>query len=344
MHLFVYLSTHICISLFLCVDLTPGRRVRFNEPMFHVWPSQHRTPTATVVRQVRDWVYILRLDEDVWPKERQIDLSSNFNFTLPKCLPAAYTLHSFGFDAETRRVYDHRHVDKVDRASVRNNAENLLRIASMDGTEANTVRSALSVDSQLGDGHDRLGFGTTNSFDLMGAEQPRSESGTVMGEAVRTGSARTGVSFELGTDDDDDNASAHSTYSGGSVGSYGAAISRSGGGGSGGGRARGTRGGKGPRGGSRLKGAPSGVADPLVEYLRQQEVDRRRRRLIERFPLRSHKDRTDNFFESRAIGVGAAQEEEEEAIRQELKKQQVGLCFQGVLSSALIMCSFIIYV
>lgn len=47
-------------------------------------------------------------------------------------------------------------------------------------------------------------------------------------------------------------------------------------------------------------------------------------RLVPKFPKRDKRDRSTNYFESRAIGVGAAKEEDEIAIQEELKKRQVG--------------------
>jgi hypothetical protein len=46
------------------------------------------------------------------------------------------------------------------------------------------------------------------------------------------------------------------------------------------------------------------------------------KRLVPKFPTRSKLDRTDNFFESRAVGIGAAKEEDDRALQDELKKRQ----------------------
>jgi hypothetical protein len=46
------------------------------------------------------------------------------------------------------------------------------------------------------------------------------------------------------------------------------------------------------------------------------------KRLVPKFPTRSKLDRSDNFFESRAVGIGAAKEEDDRALQDELRKRQ----------------------
>ena len=46
------------------------------------------------------------------------------------------------------------------------------------------------------------------------------------------------------------------------------------------------------------------------------------KRLVPKFSTRSKLDRSDNFFESRAVGIGAAKEEDDRALQDELRKRQ----------------------
>lgn len=58
---------------------------------------------------------------------------------------------------------------------------------------------------------------------------------------------------------------------------------------------------------------------PVVSRLNGPSLQR----LIPQFPRRDKRDRSSNIFESRAVGIGAAKEEDEMAVQEELKKRQV---------------------
>jgi hypothetical protein len=68
--------------------------------------------------------------------------------------------------------------------------------------------------------------------------------------------------------------------------------------------------------------------------------------LIPKFPKRDYRDKRDNIFETRAIGIGAAKEEEEEAKQMELKKRQVILSIHtphshiSLAENSFIVCDF----
>lgn len=71
-----------------------------------------------------------------------------------------------------------------------------------------------------------------------------------------------------------------------------------------------------------MSSAPKLAGDrPVVSRLNGPNLQR----LIPQFPRRDKRDRSSNYFESRAVGIGAAKEEDEMAIQEELKKRQVSM-------------------
>lgn len=95
--------------ILILVELNSGTRIEFQQPLLTVYGStQNRKPTATILWPIRNWKFRMRFDEEVWPRERDVDLLEIENFKVLRNLPNNYHFSQFGIGTEPRRVNDYR--------------------------------------------------------------------------------------------------------------------------------------------------------------------------------------------------------------------------------------------
>lgn len=59
-------------SFCIFAELFNGKQIEFGEQVFDVYPSLNRKPTATIIRNVKDWVFECKFHTDVWPQDRKV--------------------------------------------------------------------------------------------------------------------------------------------------------------------------------------------------------------------------------------------------------------------------------
>lgn len=53
-----------------------GRQVEFPLPIFDVYPSANtRSPRGVIVEKVKDWQFVIRFHDEVWPKQRIVSIT-----------------------------------------------------------------------------------------------------------------------------------------------------------------------------------------------------------------------------------------------------------------------------
>lgn len=58
-------------------DLGIGAQIEFPGPIFNDYGSEINHPRAVVIKHVKDWLYICRFQEEVWPRDRKVSSSQN---------------------------------------------------------------------------------------------------------------------------------------------------------------------------------------------------------------------------------------------------------------------------
>jgi hypothetical protein len=226
----------------------------------------------------------------------QIDLAVTWRFNLLRLRPIIYPLQGFGIPCELERVYDYRHVPKINRSLLRDTAANVLQV--QEGTASILAQDATDSVSAL-DPDDDLSVSTT-------ASKLKHRLGSI---------------FVPGSTQDGDSMTIPSPSA------ARRALMR------------------------RDSQSTMLTSVPLLSAEHNKETRRLHgpslQRLVPKFPVRDKRDRSDNIFEARAVGIGAArvsifhacccivrdsnkllcanslQEEDEKALQDELKKRQV---------------------
>lgn len=144
-------------------ELTNGLHIQFHEQFSNIYPALNRKPVATVLKHVREWVYLLKFHDEVWPEDREIDLSRYSSFSIVRDRPRVYSLQGFDLiQTAHSRVDDYRLRPKYDRRVVRDSAANRLNdeqeldrlrhlsaISSSTNTDAAAECSLLLMDDDL---------------------------------------------------------------------------------------------------------------------------------------------------------------------------------------------------
>jgi hypothetical protein len=96
-------------------DLVIGQRLQFFGDHFAhqgvsdnlILSNRLQQPKATIIKYHRNWKYYLRFDDELWPRERVIDLSHIIEFRLLQTLPFVYHIHAFDsqLNQEHNNVY-----------------------------------------------------------------------------------------------------------------------------------------------------------------------------------------------------------------------------------------------
>jgi hypothetical protein len=219
-----------------------------------------------------------------------------WRFNLLRLRPIIYPLQGFGIPCELERVYDYRHVPKINRSLLRDTAANVLQV--QEGTASILAQDATDSVSAL-DPDDDLSVSTT-------ASKLKHRLGSI---------------FVPGSTQDGDSMTIPSPSA------ARRALMR------------------------RDSQSTMLTSVPLLSAEHNKETRRLHgpslQRLVPKFPVRDKRDRSDNIFEARAVGIGAArvsishilllycarsnklfcahslQEEDEKALQDELKKRQV---------------------
>ena len=55
-------------------QLTNGLQLQFLEQIQQIYPVLNRKPVATVIKHIKDWIYLLKFHDEVWPENREINL------------------------------------------------------------------------------------------------------------------------------------------------------------------------------------------------------------------------------------------------------------------------------
>lgn len=53
-------------------ELQNGKQIEFEEQVFNIYPTKGRKPVATIVRNIRDWVFLCKFQDEVWPEDRKV--------------------------------------------------------------------------------------------------------------------------------------------------------------------------------------------------------------------------------------------------------------------------------
>jgi len=108
-------------------ELTNGLHIQFHEQFNNIYPALNRKPVATVLKHVSEWVYLVKFHDEVWPEDREIDLSRYSSFSVVRDRPRVYSLQGFDQMQTTHsRVDDYRLQSKYDRRAIRNSAADRL--------------------------------------------------------------------------------------------------------------------------------------------------------------------------------------------------------------------------
>lgn len=138
-------------------ELTNGLHIQFHEQFNNIYPALNRKPVATVLKHVRGWVYLLKFHDEVWPEDREIDLSRYSSFSIVRDRPHVYSLQGFDqIQTAHSRVDDYRLQPKYDRRVVRDSAANRLndeqeldRLMHLSATSSSTNTDAAADCSLL---------------------------------------------------------------------------------------------------------------------------------------------------------------------------------------------------
>eukprot|EP00598_Pedospumella_elongata_P005778 CAMPEP_0184983224 /NCGR_PEP_ID=MMETSP1098-20130426/12522_1 /TAXON_ID=89044 /ORGANISM="Spumella elongata, Strain CCAP 955/1" /LENGTH=528 /DNA_ID=CAMNT_0027507031 /DNA_START=99 /DNA_END=1685 /DNA_ORIENTATION=+ len=282
-------------NLLVCYkdELRGGIQIQFEEPMFNIYPTNSRKPTATILRHVRDWIYLCKFHTDVWPQDRQVDLSVTSNFNLLRLRPMVYNLQTFGIASEPDRIYDYRFEQKINRSRLRDTANNVLF------QQAQTAEMLASVNGSGGDEVENEGGDEVST--LGGFEDDATNDGTVASTAKKLRSKLGTMKISASQMDMTlEAAKAVAAYHQSNMAPPGTAASDS---------------------------TQLSTVRKLDDKGREIVADSRlygpsRQRLVSKFPVRDKRDRSTNYFESRMVGIGAAKEEDEMKLQDALKKQQ----------------------
>lgn len=53
-------------------ELHNGKQIEFEEQVFNIYPVYNRKPVATIIKNVRDWVFLCKFQDEVWPQDRNV--------------------------------------------------------------------------------------------------------------------------------------------------------------------------------------------------------------------------------------------------------------------------------
>ncbi len=62
------------------LDLVVGLQIEFTKGVFNNYGWEGNAPKGTIIKYVKDWIYIIRFQEEVWPRDREVSLLIRFNF------------------------------------------------------------------------------------------------------------------------------------------------------------------------------------------------------------------------------------------------------------------------
>lgn len=108
-------TTSACINfcftfMFVCnTDLIPGIQVEFNDPTLHITSTHcpHALPRAVLLKHINHWKYLFRLQDEMRPRERQINLKYVKYFRILHELPRIITLSHIDLPMDETSVYDY---------------------------------------------------------------------------------------------------------------------------------------------------------------------------------------------------------------------------------------------
>ena len=81
---------------------------------FKIYEGEKRKMKAYIIGfgPIRDWIYKLRFYDEIYPRERAIDLSLHNDFKVVLSAPTVYSLQSYGIQATPDQIQDYRHLSK----------------------------------------------------------------------------------------------------------------------------------------------------------------------------------------------------------------------------------------
>jgi hypothetical protein len=345
-------------------ELTNGLHIQFHEQFNNIYPALNRKPMATVLKHVKEWIYLLKFHDEVWPEDREIDLSRYSSFSIVRDRPHVYSLQGFDLiQTAHSRVDDYRLRPKYDRRAVRDSAANRLNdeqeldrlrqlsaTSSSTNTEAAADWSMLLMDNDLDDSvvtaGTRMSSNTSNNSLRSALKSPFSNKLSIGSSDSRSANGANISSFTLPplqgssqrsiTGDlrkplypDDVSTAADeddniSMYTDISETTYHSTVRP----------ARFNNRGRFARNPNSLPSLLRRISEdkqvipPPTVGARRKYVLSETSRLIPQFPHRDHVDRGTNIFEARAIGVGSTREADEQAKQVELKKRQFAALIQ----------------
>lgn len=196
-------------------ELTNGLHIQFHEQFNNIYPVLNRKPVATVLKHVREWIYLLKFHDEVWPEDREIDLSRYSSFSIVRDRPHVYSLQGFDLiQTAHSRVDDYRLRPKYDRRVVRDSAANRLNdeqeldrlmhlsaTSSSVNTEAAADWSLLLMDDDLDDSvvtaGTRMSSSTSNNSPSSALKSPFSNKLSIGSSDSRSANGASISSFTL---------------------------------------------------------------------------------------------------------------------------------------------------
>lgn len=88
-------------------ELIDGRQIEFQVPVLNIFTSD-RKPKATILRCCKGWRYLCRFHAEVWPKEREVNLSAHQDFHVLRHVPLINHLSAFDIETDAVKVNDFR--------------------------------------------------------------------------------------------------------------------------------------------------------------------------------------------------------------------------------------------
>ena len=88
-------------------ELQDGKQIEFHDPAIRLVSFYYGKPRANIVRHIENWRYLIRFQDELVPRERELDFSSVKAFTVLHHLPCIYALSGFGVEVDAPRSYDY---------------------------------------------------------------------------------------------------------------------------------------------------------------------------------------------------------------------------------------------
>ena len=87
-------------------ELLDGKQIEFDDASLRI-VSVYGKAKGNIMKHVENWRYLVHMQDELHPRNREIDFSSIKNFRILHHLPQVYDLDRFGIQTAPPKVYDY---------------------------------------------------------------------------------------------------------------------------------------------------------------------------------------------------------------------------------------------